>query len=80
MRRHQDQRAHQTDGPTTLHVPIRVLDVDDAIRMAKAFEAALSLLWETYGQEMGERLLGRNCANIDTESSPTHSFDLDLIF
>ena len=44
--------------------------------MAKAFEAALSFLWETYGQEIGERLLDRNSANIDTESSPTHSFDL----
>ena len=67
-------------GATTLYVPLHVLDVDDAIRMAQAFEAALSLLWAAYGHEMGERLLDCNCVNIDTESNTTDSFDLDLIF
>ena len=63
-------------GPPTVHVPLRVLDVDDAIRIAQALDAALSVLWQVYGEEMGERLLDRYCADADTEVELPDSWEL----
>ena len=44
-------------GPRTVYVPLRVLDAEDALRIAEAINAALSALWDVYGEQMGERLL-----------------------
>lgn len=53
------------NGPRTVYVPLRVLDAEDALRIADAINAALSALWDVYGEQMGERLLERQCAGDD---------------
>ena len=65
------------NNPRSVRVEVRVQDADEALRLVTVLHAVTTALWDTFGEEMSERLVDHH---LGAQLDPATSDDCDLPF